>query len=80
VIDHVIPCVHFPADTPAAVVNAPANLVTACAGCDDAKGAARPRRFARMPRGRGVPAKDLDAAMRRVRAAIRRRLPRTDYP
>jgi 5-methylcytosine-specific restriction endonuclease McrA len=78
-IDHVTPCAHFPVDATASLVNDPANLVTTCAGCNGAKGPQDLAGFARMLRGRGVPPEDVDAALRRVRAAIRRRLPCTDY-
>ena len=53
-VDHVTPCAHFPADTAAAVVNDPANLVTACEHCNGAKGAQDLGGFARMLLGRGL--------------------------
>lgn len=78
-VDHVTPCAHFPADAPASVVNDPKNLVTACEDCNGAKGPQNLAGFAAMLRGRGVPVEDITAMLARVRAATRRRLPRTVY-
>ena len=74
-VDHVTPCAHFPATALTSVVNDPRNLVTACGGCNGAKGPQDLAGFARMLRGRGILAADVTAVLRRVRAATRRRLP-----
>lgn len=75
-IDHVTPCAHFPAAAPRDVVNDAKNLVTACVGCNGAKGPQNLDGFVAMLRGRGVAAKDIDAMLGRVRESVRRRLPR----
>jgi 5-methylcytosine-specific restriction endonuclease McrA len=74
-VDHVTPCSYFPADTAAAVVNDPANLVTACEHCNSVKGSQDLDAFARMLRGRGIAPKIITAMVRRARAATRRPLP-----
>lgn len=74
-VDHVRPQAHYPAGTAAAVVNAPTNLVTACADCNGAKGPQNLVGFAAMLRGRGVAEGDVRAMIARVRAATRRALP-----
>lgn len=71
-VDHVRPQAHYPATAPASVVNAPANLATACADCNHAKGPQDLQGFARMLRGRGVADADVRAMIARVRAALRR--------
>ena len=79
-VDHVTPCAHFPANAIAAVVNAPANLVTACEHCNGAKGAQDLGGFARMLLGRGLTSKITTAMVRRVHAATRRPLPSLSDP
>ncbi len=79
-IDHVRPKAHFPSTAPAALVNAPSNLVTACAECNHAKGPQSLRGFAETLRGRGLPAPVVAAVMRRARTAMRRSLPLTVVP
>lgn len=74
-VDHVTPCSYFPADTPAAVVNDPANLVLSCEHCNGVKGAQDLDAFVRMLLGRGIARKIITAMVRRVRAATRRPLP-----
>lgn len=74
-VDHVRPRAHFDAAAPAAQVNAPANLVTACNACNGAKGPQNLAGFAAMLRGRGVAAKHIETMFRSVRAASRRALP-----
>lgn len=71
-VDHIRPQSHFAASVKAAVVNAPANLVTACEGCNLAKGSNNLAGFAAMLRGRGVPAKTIKAMITRVNNARRR--------
>ncbi len=73
-VDHIRPRAHFAATAPAATVNAPTNLVTACAECNQAKGPQNLAGFATMLRGRGLPAKVVAAAVRRVNAVRRRPL------
>lgn len=79
-VDHVRPKAHFAATTAAAVVNAPHNLATACADCNAAKGPQNLDGFAAMLRGRDIPAAIVAAMRRRVRAALRRRLPLSIVP
>lgn len=74
-VDHVKPRAHFEASAPAAAVNDPANLVTACNACNGAKGPQNLQGFCAMLRGRGVAAKDIATMQRSVRAATRRNLP-----
>jgi 5-methylcytosine-specific restriction endonuclease McrA len=74
-IDHARAKAHFPASAAPSVVNDRTNLVTACVECNAAKGPQNLQGFAAMLRGRGVPAQDVTAVVRRVRAALRRPLP-----
>ncbi len=74
-IDHVRPQAHFHAEALVSRVNAPRNLVAACADCNGAKGIQDLGGFARMLRGRGVATDDVRAMIARVRAAVRRPLP-----
>jgi len=74
-VDHVRPCAHFPATALRAQVNAPTNLVTACADCNAAKGPQDLDGFARMLRARGLDDATITAMTNRVRAAVLRPLP-----
>ena len=74
-VDHARPLAHFPATAPPSTVNAPSNLVTACAPCNQAKGPQNLPGFAAMLRGRGLPAKAVTGMLRAARAATRRPLP-----
>lgn len=74
-VDHVRALAHFSAGALDAEVNDPANLVTACADCNQAKGPQNLPGFAAMLRGRGLRSSTVGALVRRVRAATRRPLP-----
>ena len=74
-VDHVRPGSHFPHTASPAKVNAPTNLVLACERCNRMKGPQDLPGFARMLRGRGVPAKEVNAMLKRVRAAVKREVP-----
>jgi len=74
-VDHVRPRAHFPSTTPAREVNAPANVVTACVECNQAKGPQNLHGFVATLRGRQLPARVVAAVVRRARAAARRELP-----
>lgn len=74
-VDHVRSRAQFPASAPAAKVNAPSNLVTACAPCNQVKGPQGLRGFAETLRLRGMPPRLVTALVRRARAAVRRELP-----
>lgn len=79
-VDHIRPKAHFAANAPAALVNAPENLVAACDVCNGSKGPQDLQGFARMLRGRGVPAAIIAGMTRRIRTAARRPLPLPAVP
>jgi len=74
-VDHVRARAHFPASAPVSAVNSPRNLVTACTDCNQAKGPHELPGFTKLLRHRGVPSQVVTDVARRVRAAVRRRLP-----
>ena len=71
-VDHARSLAHSPASTLASVVNAPSNLVTACAACNAAKGPQDLPGFARMLRRRGVAPGVVRAMIARTHRAARR--------
>ena len=74
-LNHRRPKAHYAASSPAAKVNAPSNLVTACTDCNSAKGPQNVAGFAAMLRGRGVARRAVASMLRQVRRQRRRRLP-----
>jgi 5-methylcytosine-specific restriction endonuclease McrA len=75
VVDHVRSLEHFHAKTPAATVNDPANLVTACMACQQIKGPNDLAGFVDLLRGRGVESAVVAAMVRSVRRAGRQEFP-----